>query len=126
MRWKNIGVWLVVIFVSLTTFSVGRIRYKLVVLNIDKDDPSIDKYVILSLVFGGCSMFCQVIACLIMLTATVTMDKMRRKNGFDSSQFQDIKMNFLVSLFICIGYGFDYGSDVTTTILLIEEVISFE
>lgn len=126
MRWKSIGVWLVVIFVSLTTFSVGRIRYKLIVLNVDKDDPSLDKYVILCLIFGGCSMLCQVIACLIMLRATVTMDKMRRKNGFDSSQFQDIKMNFLVSLFICIGYGFDYGSDVTTTLLLIEKVISFD
>lgn len=60
-----------------------------------------------------------------MLSATVTMDKMRRKNGFESTKFNDIKQNFLVSLFICIGYAFDYTSDVTTTILLIEEVIDF-
>ena len=60
-----------------------------------------------------------------MLSATVTMDKMRKKNNFDSSQFNDIKMNLMVSIFICIGYAFDYTSDVTTTILLLEKVIDF-
>ena len=31
----------------------------------------------------------------------------------------------MVSIFICIGYAFDYTSDVTTTILLLEKVIDF-
>ena len=125
MRWKAIGVWLVVIFVGLWTFSVGRIRYKLIVKGLSKDDPSLKKYVILCMVFGGCSIVCQIMACCIMLSATVTMDKMRKKNNFDSSQFNDIKMNLIVSIFICIGYAFDYTSDVTTTILLLEKVIDF-
>lgn len=34
-------------------------------------------------------------------------------------------MNLLVSCFICVGYFFDYTTDVTTTILLIEGVIDF-
>ena len=58
MRWKSIGVWLVVIFVALTTFSVGRIRYKLIVKGLQKDDPSLHKYVVLCLIFGGCSIAC--------------------------------------------------------------------
>ena len=87
MRWKNIGVWLVVIFVGLTAWSLFRIRYKLIIQKLAKDDPSIHKYVVLSLFFGGCCMLCQIVASLIMLTATVTMDKMRRKNGFDTNQF---------------------------------------
>jgi len=87
MRWKAVGVWLVVIFVGLTTFAVGRIRYKLIVKELPREDESLHKYVVLSLIFGGCSIACQVVACVIMLSATVTMDKMRRKNNFDSSQF---------------------------------------
>ena len=125
MRWKAVGVWLVVIFVGLVTFSAGRIKYKLLVKGIPKDDPSLHKYVILCMVFGGFSIACQIVACCIMLSATVTMDKMRQKNNFDSSKFEDIKMNLIVSIFICIGYAFDYTSDVTTTMLLLESIISF-
>lgn len=84
MRWKAVGVWLVVIFVGLVIFSTGRIKYKLLVKGIPKDDPSLHKYVILTLIFGGLSITCQIVACCIMLSATVTMDKMRRKNNFDS------------------------------------------
>ena len=87
MRWKNIGVWLVVIFAALQTFAMGRISYKIVVQGVDQSDSSLHKYIILSIIFGGCSMCTQIVACLIMLSATVTMDKMRKKNNFDSSQF---------------------------------------
>ena len=125
MRWKAVGVWLVVIFVGLVTFSAGRIKYKLLVKGYPKNDPSLHKYVILTLVFGGLSILCQIVACCIMLSATVTMDKMRRKNNFDSRKFEDIKMNLIVSVFICVGYAFDYSSDVTVTMLLLNSVIDF-
>ena len=118
MRWKAVGVWLVVIFVGLVTFSAGRTRYKIAVKGIPKDDPSNHKYLILVLIFGACSILCQIIACCIMLSATITMDKMRRKNNFDNSQFEDIKMNLIVSLFICFGYAYDFTSDVTMSMLL--------
>lgn len=126
MRWKTVGVWLVVIFVGLVVFSSGRIKYKLLVKDVSKDDPSLHKYVILSMVFGGCSIACQIVALCIMLSATVTMDKMRRRNNFDSDKFEDIKMNLIVASLICIGYAFDYISDVTVTMLLLESVISFK
>ena len=84
MRWKAVGVWLVVIFVGLVTFSTARIKYKIAVKGIPKDDVSNHKYVILVLIFGACSICCQIIACCIMLSATITMDKMRKKNNFDN------------------------------------------
>ena len=112
MRWKTVGVWLVVIFVGLVTFSSGRIKYKLLVKDVSKDDPSLHKYVILTMVFGGCSIACQIVASCIMLSATVTMDKMRRRNNFDNDKFEDIRMNLIVASLICIGYAFDYISDV--------------
>ena len=126
MRWKAVGVWLVVIFVGLVTFSAARTKYKVSVKGIPKDDPSNTKYLVLVLTFGAASILCQIIACCIMLSATITMDKMRKKNNFDNSQFEDIKMNLIVSFFICIGYAYDFTSDLTMCLLMMEDVISYE
>lgn len=34
-------------------------------------------------------------------------------------------MNLIVSVFICVGYAFDYSSDVTLTMLLLDSIITF-
>lgn len=40
-------------------------------------------WITLGLVFGGINIICQVIACCIMLSATLTMKKLTKKNGFN-------------------------------------------
>ena len=126
MRWKAVGVWLVVIFVGLVVYSSGRTKYKVAVKGIPKEDPSNHKYLVLVLIFGACSICCQIIACCIMLSATMSMDKMRKKNNFDNSQFEDIKMNLIVSLFVCVGYSYDFTSDLTMCLLMMEGVMGYE
>ena len=37
-RWKNIGVWLVFLSVGAAIFSVGMIKYYIVIKSVDKDD----------------------------------------------------------------------------------------
>jgi len=80
--------------------------------------------VILGLVFGGLNILCSVISCIIMLKATLKMKELAKKNNFDASQFQDIRMNLLVSMLICIGYVLDYLVSCIIVILYIEDVIS--
>jgi len=79
-RWKNIGVWLVFISVGVSTFSAGYLKIKGTDLTVGSDEllhnPATKKWVILGLVFGGLNIVCQVIACLIMLSATVQMKKL--------------------------------------------------
>ena len=59
-----------------------------------------------------------------MLKATLKMKELAKKNNFDASQFQDIRMNLLVSMLICIGYVLDYLVSCIIVILYIEDVIS--
>ncbi len=61
-----------------------------------------------------------------MLQATLKMKGLTTKNGFDSAQFQDIKMNLVVSLLICIGYTIDYLADIVITVLYIEKKIDLD
>ena len=88
MRWKNIGVWMVFISVGMTMTSIGVLRYYLrtdesVVI----EDDAKHSWVILGLVFGGLNILCQIIACLIMMRATMTMKRMTNRQGFNKQQF---------------------------------------
>ena len=80
----------------------------------------------MGLAFGGINIVTQVSACLIMLAATLKMKSLTKKNGFDTSQFQDIKMNLIVSLLICIGYAIDYIADIIISVLYIEGKINLD
>ena len=75
-KWKDLGVWLVFISVCVCITSVSMIRYSLKIDRKHRDDDSLDKWVTISLCFGGINVLCQLIACLIMLSATVTMQKL--------------------------------------------------
>ena len=125
-RWKNIGVWLVFCSVGAAILSVGMVKYYIVIESVEKDDYQLQKWIRLGLAFGGINIVCQVTACLIMLAATLKMKKLTNKNGFDTSQFQDIKMNLVVSLLICIGYAIDYIADIIITVLYIENKIDLD
>ena len=61
-----------------------------------------------------------------MMSATLTMKKLTNKNGFDTSKFNDIRMNNYVSILICVGYVFDYANDIAITILLLKDYITVE
>ena len=54
------------------------------------------------------------------------MKELTKKNGFDPSQFQDIKMNMLVSTLIAIGYVADYSLTVIVTVLYVEKIIDID
>lgn len=125
-RWKNLGVWLVFISVGVTIVSVGVVRYNLIVKDVSKGSGEIRKWVVLGLFFGGINIICQLSACLIMMSATMTMKKLTKKNGFDSSKFHDIRMNNYVSILICTGYVVDYCFDIALTILLLRDVITVD
>ena len=79
--------WIVFISVGAAVFSVGMLKYYLVIEQYERDDYHLNKWIRLGLVFGGVNIVCQVIACLIMLSATLKMKNLTQKNGFDSSQF---------------------------------------
>ena len=83
-KWKNLGVWLVLISVAVCVSSVSMIRYNLKIDKKSRQDETLDKWVRVSLSFGGMNVLCQIIACLIMLSATLTMKKLQKKNGFNN------------------------------------------
>jgi len=76
MRWKNIGVWLVFFSVGLALLSHAVIRYEIFIKGLDQTDDYLDRWVILGLFFGGMNIVCQVCACLIMVSATMTMKQL--------------------------------------------------
>jgi len=123
-RWKNIGVWLVFISDGLTLLSAAVIRYYILVKDMDQTDDFLDKWVILGLFFGGINIVCQVCACLIMASATMTMQKLSQKNNFDSNQFSDIRMNLIVSILICVGYTVMYITEFVLTVLILKDKLT--
>ena len=124
-KWKNIGIWLLWITVGINVFSAGVIRYKVLVEDLKKNDPSFDKWIIMSLVFGGMSITLQAIACLIMISATRTTVNLTKKNDFDRDNFKDIMRNRLVCIFICVGYAIDYTVDLVMTSLVLQGKINY-
>ena len=68
----------------------------------------------------------QVIACLVMLAATVKMKHLSKKNGFERRRFSDIELNLTVSVLIAVGYTVDYVTEVTCTILVLREYITLD
>ena len=45
---------------------------------------------IVSFFFGGLNIACSIIASIIMLSAVVMMHRLKKKNGFENKQFDDI------------------------------------
>ena len=125
-RWKNCGVWLVFISVSIAVLSIEVIKYNVVINDVSRDDEDLNVWLLVGVIFGGVNIVCQVIACAIMASATLNMKKLVAKNGLDNYQFDDIKMNNYVSLLICIGYTLDYALDVTVTLLFLNKKLDFD
>lgn len=125
-RWKNLGVWFVFLSVGVAILSIGVIRYKVKFLDIERNSGELRTWIILGLTFGGINILCQCSACWIMISATITMKGLANKNGFNSTNFQDIRKNNIVSLLICFGYVVDYASDITLTLLLLRDSINAE
>lgn len=91
-----------------------------------KHNGELRRYVIVSLTFGGLNICVQVIACLVMLAATVKMKHLSKKNGFEGRKFSDIELNLTVSVLIAVGYTLDYVTEVTCTILVLRDNITLE
>ena len=57
-KWKDLGVWLVFISVLVCISAVSMIRYSVKINRKKHDDDSLDKWVKISLSFGGINVIC--------------------------------------------------------------------
>lgn len=82
-RWKNLGVGLVFFSVGVAVLSVGILRYKIELQGVQKNSGELKPWIIVGLFFGGLNIICQCSACSIMMSATLTMERLANKNGFN-------------------------------------------
>lgn len=57
-RWKNCGVWLVFISVSIAVLSIEVIKYNVVINDVSRDDEDLNVWLLVGVIFGGVNIVC--------------------------------------------------------------------